>query len=92
MCEFVFLNHVNICGSILQLTPKNDTNLANFELTKKVIDLINFPKSLTSILNCGGTGFGPSLARLLHESRQAAWRDSVLSRTKCTKALGTTLV
>jgi hypothetical protein len=62
MCEFVFLNHVNICGRILQLTPKNGTNLANLELTKKITDLANFPKSLIWILNYGGTSFGLHLA------------------------------
>jgi hypothetical protein len=45
MCEFVFLNHVNICGRIIELTPKNGTNLSNFELTKKLPDLTKFPHS-----------------------------------------------
>jgi hypothetical protein len=34
MCELVFVNHVNICGRVHELTPKNSTNLSNFELTK----------------------------------------------------------
>jgi hypothetical protein len=44
MCEFVFLNHVNICGRILQLTPKNGTNIVNLDLTKKSHGLSQFPK------------------------------------------------
>jgi hypothetical protein len=42
MCELVLLNHVNICGRILELTPKNGTNLSNFELTKILPDLTKF--------------------------------------------------
>jgi hypothetical protein len=88
MCEFVFLNHVNICGRIFQLTPKNGTNLANLELTKKSHRLSQFPK--LSYLNnelrrywfwasFGATSsrVAPShLARLSVESRHVSWRDS----------------
>jgi hypothetical protein len=35
LCELVFVNHVNICGRVHELTPKNGTNLSNFELTKE---------------------------------------------------------
>jgi hypothetical protein len=72
MCELVFLNHINICGRILELTPKNDTNLSNFELTKNLPDLTKFqhPKevqywfweftgaTLVRHLTYGKTGFG----------------------------------
>jgi hypothetical protein len=78
MCELVFLNHVNICCRVLELTPKNGTNLSNFELTKNPPRLNQIP---TSPERCS-TGFGTRLARLLHESRQAAWRDSYMSRAK----------
>jgi hypothetical protein len=70
MCEFVFLNHVNICGRILQLTPKNGTNLAIFELTKKLIDLTNFPSHTHS--KNSGIGFGLRLARLRVAPRHLA--------------------
>jgi hypothetical protein len=43
MCELVFLNHVNISGHIVELTPKNGTNLSNFELTKKPPRLNQIP-------------------------------------------------
>jgi hypothetical protein len=45
MCELVFLNHVHICGRILEFTPKNNTNLANFELKKELPDVTKFPYS-----------------------------------------------
>jgi hypothetical protein len=73
MCEFVFLNHVNICGRILQLTPKNGTNLAIFELTKKTHRLNQFPKVIltqkTAVLVLV-FGWRDS------ESRQGIWHDS----------------
>jgi hypothetical protein len=75
MCEFVFLNHVNICGRILQLTPKNGTNLAIFELTKKTHRLNQFPKVIltqkTAVLVLV-FGWRDS------ESRQGIWHDSCL--------------
>jgi hypothetical protein len=68
-CEFVFLNHVNICGRILQLTPKNGTNLAIFELTRKTHRLNQFPKViLTQETVVLVLVFG--------------WRDSFMSRAK----------
>jgi hypothetical protein len=40
--NWCFLTMKNICGRILELTPKNGTNLSNFELTKNLPDLTKF--------------------------------------------------
>jgi hypothetical protein len=66
MCELVLLNHVNICGHILELTPKNGTNLSNFELTK------NPPR-----LNQIATPLNGAVLILEHR-----WRDSCMSRAR----------
>jgi hypothetical protein len=66
MCELVFVNHVNICGRVHELTPKNGTNLSNFELTKNPPRLNQIP---TPPERCS-TDFVTSLARLLLESRR----------------------
>jgi hypothetical protein len=78
MCELVFVNHVNICGRVHELTPKNGTNLSNFELTKNLPRLNQIP---TPPERCS-TDFVTSLARLLLESRHVTWRDSFLSHAK----------
>jgi hypothetical protein len=83
MCELVFLNLVNICGRILELTPKNGYNLANFELAKELPDLTKFPHSIEVLYwfwnRVGATAsrVAPGrLARLNFESRHVTWRDS----------------
>jgi hypothetical protein len=63
MCELVFLNHINICGRILELTPKNGINLSNFELTKKPPRLNQIPTPQRSAILVLG----------IH------WRDSFVS-------------
>jgi hypothetical protein len=66
MCELVLLNHVNICGRILELTPKNGTNLSNFELTKKPPRLNQIPTPQRSAVLVLG----------MH------WRDCFMSRAR----------
>jgi hypothetical protein len=68
MCELVFFNHVNICGRILEITPKNGTNLSNFGLTKKTPRLNQNPTLQTSavlVLELCWCGFFMSRARRL---------------------------
>jgi hypothetical protein len=66
LCELVFVNHVNICGRVHELTPKNGTNLSNFELTKEAPRLNQIPAPHR----------GAVLVLAL------AWRDSCMSRAR----------
>jgi hypothetical protein len=66
MCELMFVSHVNICGRVHELTPKNGTNLSNFELTKAAprLNQISAPQP------------GAVLVLAL------AWRDSFMGRAR----------
>jgi hypothetical protein len=66
MCELVFLNHVNICGRILELTPKNGTNLSISNSQKILPDLTKLQHPQKG-------------AVLILEHR---WRDSCMSRAR----------
>jgi hypothetical protein len=45
MCELVFFNHVNICGRILELTPKMAQIYQISDSPKKLQDLTKIPHS-----------------------------------------------